>query len=152
MDAQYRPRNYRLNTDVDGTRGFLVAAFSPNQVMFEYGGGGQPYKSGVLVGTDYTVLDTNIFHHFIFLARMYDFASKEKLQKREVVIPQESGSGFLKLSEVGNETVAIGGKKHDTHHLKIDSGARLIDVWVDRQGTVYKIAVAALGLEVLRNP
>jgi hypothetical protein len=151
MDPQFRPRNYRLATDVDGTRGFLVAQFGANQVMFEYGGQGQPHKSGVLVGADYTLLDTNIFHHFIFLARRYDFGGKEKVQRREVVIPQESESGFLKVSEVGRETVLVGSKRHDAHHLKLDSGAKLIDLWVDRQGIVHKIAVPTQGIEILRQ-
>ena len=152
MDRQFRPRTYRLKTDIDGTKGFMVGTLSPHEAMFEYGGTRAPQKSGLLVGEDYTLLDTNIFHHFIFLGRRFDFDSGEKTQRFEVVVPQESESGALKISDLGPETLVVGGKKQEAHHLKVDSGAKLIELWVDRERRLQKIAVPAIKLEVLRNP
>ena len=152
MDGQLRPRTYKLKTDVDGTKGFMFGSFSPNQAMFEYGSAGAPKRSGMLVGNDYTLLDTNIFHHFIFLGRRFKFNSKEKVQRFEVVIPQESDSGVLKIREVGREALVVRGKRQETHHLEVDSGAKLIELWIDGRRTLHKIAVPSLRLEVLRSP
>jgi hypothetical protein len=151
MDGKFRPRSYRLDTDVDGKKGFMLATFSPRQAMFEYGTPGSAKKSGLLVGEDYTVLDTNIFHHFIFLARRFDFNSKEKTQRFEVLIPQESDSGVVKVRDLGRDTVLVNGKKQDAHHLEVDSGAKLIELWVDRDQKLQKLAVPAIKLEVLRT-
>jgi len=118
--------------------------------MFEYNNGSTPTKKGLLVGNDYTILDTNIFHHFIFLVRLYNFDSKEKLQRFEVVIPQEADSGVLKISEANRETLSIGPKKVEARHLQVDSGALLIHLWVDRQLVLLKISVPSSGIEVVR--
>jgi len=150
MDGHFRPRGYQLRSDVDGKKGSIVGAFNPNAAMFEYNNGSTPTKKGLLVGNDYTILDTNIFHHFIFLVRLYNFDSKEKLQRFEVVIPQEADSGVLKISEANRETLSIGAKKVEARHLQVDSGALLIHLWVDRQLVLLKISVPSSGIEVVR--
>jgi hypothetical protein len=152
MEANYHPRRYRLDTDVDGRRGFVTAVFSPGQVMFEYGGSGRASKRGLLVGAAATLLDTNVFHHFIFVARLFDQGSREKPGRFEVVVPQENESGFLSVAEIGRETVSAGGRKFEARRLRVDSGSKQIDLWVDRRGLVQKIAVLAQGIEVIRNP
>jgi hypothetical protein len=150
MDGHFRPRGYQLRSNVDGKKGSIVGTFNPNAAMFEYQGGSTPIKKGVLVGNDYTILDTNLFHHFIFLVRLYNFDSKEKVQRFEVVIPQEADSGVLKISEAKRETLSIEGKKVETRHLQVDSGSVLIDLWIDRQGVLHKISVPSSGTDVVR--
>jgi hypothetical protein len=39
----------------------------------------------------------------------------------------------------------------DLHHLKADSGVLFIDLWIDDQKIVYKIALPAKKIEVIRN-
>ena len=112
---------------------------------------GSPRKTGLLVGDRYIVLDTNVFHHFVFIARLFDFNSKEKSQSMEVVIPQELENGLLKISEIAVEKLSIRGKKRELHHLRADSGQVQIDLWVDDQHILYKIALPVKGIEVVRN-
>jgi hypothetical protein len=149
MDAQYLPRAYELKSDVDGKKGGIRGSFSPNEAMFEYVGA-TAYKRGVLVGSRYTVLDTNVFHHFIFLARLFALGDRSKPQKFEVVIPQEADTGFLSVSELAQEAVTVRGKKTFAKRLQVDSGALLISLWVDENNEVQKIAVPSKGIEVLR--
>ena len=151
MDANYVPKSYELRSDVDGKKGAIRGIFSPNQVMFEYVSSGSPNKQGLLVGKEYTLLDTNLFHQFAFLARRFKYGSREKLQRFEVVIPQESDSGILKMSETGQETIQVQGKKVATRHLLADSGSILIHLWVDDRRVVQKISVPTRGIEVVRN-
>ena len=96
------------------------------------------------------VLDTNVFHHYIIVARLFDFRT-DKSQSIEVVIPQELDGGILKVREIGLERVSTGGKKRDLHHLRVDSGLLQIDLWVDDQQTLYKIALPAKKIEVIRK-
>jgi hypothetical protein len=151
MNSRFMPTSYHLKSDVDGKKGAIAGIFTPNQAMFEYTGSSAPRKSGVLVGNEFTVLDSNIFHHFIFLARLFKFGAKEKVQKFEVVIPQEPDSGVLQVSEIGRETIKVGGKKTDTHQLQVDSGAMKMTMWVDGRRIVHRISVPSKGIEVVRD-
>jgi hypothetical protein len=151
MDGHYVPRNYELKSDVDGQKGNIVGTFSPNQAIFQYGEGPTTRKSGLMVGDRFTLLDTNIFHHFIFLVRLFDFDSREKTQQFEVAIPQEPDSGFLKISELKRENITVRGKKMDARHLRADSGTMVVDLWVDGQRTLHKIEVKSKEIEVVRD-
>ncbi len=151
MNARYVPRSYQLKSDVEGQKGTINGIFSPQQAMFEYIGGKNPRKGGLLVGEQYTVLDTNVFHHFIFLARLFRYGSKEKDQRFEVVIPQEQDSGVLRITELGKETLAVRGKKIGARHLRVDSGAVEIHLWVDEQKILQRITVPDRQIEVVRN-
>jgi hypothetical protein len=152
MDGRYVPRHYGFQSSVDGKQGSIIGSFMPNQAIFEYRGSGTPRKSGLLVGDRYTVLDANIFHHFVFLARLFAYDSKAKIQQFEVVIPQESDSGILKIEELKTESIVVRSKKIATHHLQADSGSTVVHLWVDNQHVLWKIAVGDRKLEVVRDP
>jgi hypothetical protein len=151
MDEKYLPRSYELKTDVDGERGGIRGQFAPNQVIFEYSGGGKSVRSGLLLGNHFTILDTNVFHHFIFLARLFQYGSGDKPQAFEIVIPQEKETGTLKIRELDKETILIQGKKYNTTRLLVDSGALKIQLWVDGNRIPRKIAVPEKGIEVLHS-
>jgi len=150
MDSFYMPRSYLLRTDVNGQKGTINGTFSKGEANFEYRGSGNPRRRGLLTGNSYIVLDTNVFHHFIFVARLFDYSAR-KGQPIEVIIPQELDGGILKVSEVGIEIVQIDGKKRDLLHLRADSGVLQIDLWVDDRQTLLKIAVPAKNIEVIRK-
>jgi hypothetical protein len=150
MDGRFLPRSYQLRTDVEGQKGTITGTFSPGEATFDYKGSGNPMRRGLLVGDHCILLDTNVFHHFIFVARLYDL-HKGGTQTIEVVIPQELDGGKLKVSEVGLERLSIRGKKMELHHLDVDSGIMRIDLWIDDQQILYKIALPAKKIEVIRN-
>jgi hypothetical protein len=152
MGAGYLPRSYELRSDVDGKKGSIIGAFRPNEAFFEYGSEVPPKKSGLLVGNQYTLLDTNVFHHFIFLARLFDFDSSEKTQKFQVVIPQETDSGTLRISDEGRATIVVEGKKLATHHLRADTGSLQLELWVDDKHVLHRIVVKDRNIEVVRRP
>lgn len=151
MNSRFVPLNYQLRSDVDGKKGSILGIFTPGQAMFEYSGTGSPRKAGVLVGKEYTLLDSNIFHHFIFLARLFDFESRDKVQKFEVVIPQETDSGILSVKVGGKENLKVRGKNVEARRLDVDSGAFVMQLWVDRRHTLVRIAVPSKRIEVERD-
>jgi hypothetical protein len=150
MNTSFVPTAYQLKSDVDGKTGTITGSFAPNQAIFEYPGVGAPRKEGLLTGSQYTLLDTNVFHHFCFIARLFRYDSSEKLQRFEVAIPQETDSGAIKVSQVGKEPLAVRGKKTTTYHLHLDSGSLQIEMWVNDKKEVQKLAVPARGIEIER--
>ena len=151
MDGQYLPRNYELKSDMDGQKGTIRGSFAPNQAIFEYSGSGRSQRQGLLVPGRYTILDTNLFHHFLFLTRLFKYGNPGAPQTFDVVIPQEKDTGALRISELQKETLLINGKKVDATHLLIDSGAMRIQLWVDSNRVPLKIAVPEKGIEVVHN-
>jgi hypothetical protein len=151
MDTSLQPKSYEIQTESGGPKEIILGAFIPNQATFEYRGGGSPRRKGLLVGDAYSLLDSNVFHHFVFIARKYDFEVKDKTQSFEVVVPQELHDGTLKVREVGMERVWIQRKNRDLHHLKADSGRLAIDLWVDDNRILYKIALPSKSIEVVRR-
>lgn len=151
MDAQFAPKTYELRSEVAGEKGSVRGSFAPNQVIFEYDRNGVSARSGLLVGSRYTILDTNTFHHFIFLARLFNYDGGDKPQTFDVVIPQEKDIGTLKIKELGKETTVLGGKKISATHLLIDSGSLQIHLWVDGRHIPIKIALPDKGIEVLHG-
>lgn len=150
MDGKFKPRSYSLASDQGGKKGTIVGTFPANSAIFEYSKESARDKKGLLLGDSYTVLDTNIFHHFSFLAKLYRFEGKDKVQGFQVVIPQEADSGMLKISELGKETLTVQGKRVETRHLQVDSGSMIIHLWVDGNQLLQKITVPASGIEVIR--
>jgi hypothetical protein len=150
MDGQYVPKAYMLRSEVDGEKGMIKGTFVPNEARFEYQGNGNPRVRGLPVGDRYIVLDTNVFHHFTFVARLFDIGAG-KSQSIEAVIPQELDSGTLKINEVSLEIVSVKGKKRQLHHLRTDTGLFMIDLWVDDQRNLYKIALPLKKIEVIRD-
>ncbi len=150
MDGQYVPKAYKLQSDVDGQKGTITGTFVPNEARFEYQGSGDPKLRGLPVGDRYLILDTNVFHHFTFIARQFNFGSG-KSQSYEAVIPQELDSGIVKVSEVGLEIIPVKGKKRELHHLRADTGLFVIDLWVDDNRILYKIALPLKKIEVVRG-
>lgn len=150
MNARFVPTNYELKSEAGGNRGTVIGRFSPNQVIFEYSGTGNSVRRGLLVGDEYTVLDTNVFHHFTFLVRIFGGKGKDGGGRFEVVIPQEYDSGFLQMKELEKETIEAGGKKIRCRHFRLDSDAVSIELWADDQLRLQKIAVPERKIEVLR--
>lgn len=149
MDSHYMPRSYLLRTDVEGQKGTITGTFTPGEATLDYKGSGNPMRRELPAGNRYILLDTNVFHHYVFIARLYDLRAGGT-QTIEAVIPQELDGGKLKISETGLERLSIRGKNMDLHHLNADTGLALIDLWIDDQKILYKIALPANKIEVIR--
>jgi hypothetical protein len=145
------PKTYEVRTEIGGHRQTIKGTFAPSQAVFEYLADGIPRKNGLLVGDRYAILDTNVFHHYIFTIRLFDFRIRGKSQSIDAVIPQEIDAGILKITDVGTEQVSLRGKRKELHHLKADSGSLQIDLWVDEEPVLYKIALPSKRLEAIRH-
>ena len=151
MDLQLVPQKYELKSTLDGQQGTIIGSFAPNQAIFEFSGNGTSSRSGLLVPGRYTILDTNIFHHFVLLARLFQYGRGKTPQSFEVVIPREKDTGTLSISESGEETVQIRGKTVRLTRLLIDSGSMKIHLWVDNRRVPLKISLPDKGIEIVHG-
>ncbi|MBN2336989.1 MAG: hypothetical protein JXP48_00500, partial [Acidobacteria bacterium] len=151
MDPHYMPRSYRVTTSAGERKGMLEGTFSPGQADFRYLLEGTPRKSGLLLDEYYTVLDANVFHHFAFVGRLFDF-DDGGAQALDVVIPQELDNGTVVIRDAGREPTEIRGREKRLRHLKLDSGRLLIDLWLDDGRVLQKIGLPQRRIEVVRRP
>ena len=151
MDSHYMPLTYKAKTMAGKDDKEMKCTFAPGYTDCVYRGVGEEKKVGLMAGASYTILDANIFHHFIFIARLFDFSDASESQSIEVVNPQEVETGILKINNVGSEEISLRNKKKELYHLEVDSGQLQIDLWIDKEHMLYKIALPTKHIEIIRK-
>ena len=152
MDTHYMPLTYKAKTKAGKDDKEMECTFNPGYAACVFEGVGQDKRVRWMAGARYTILDANEFHHFIFIARLFDFSDPAESQSIEVVNPQVPvDSGVLNISNAGIETVSLRGKKKELYHLKVGSDLKQIDLWIDKEHTLYKIALPAMQIEIIRK-
>ncbi len=88
------------------------------------------------------VLDTNFFHHYVFLLEQYQM-QKGGAQHVQVFIPQEGTPGMVLLEHAGKDG------SNDKWVAKTE--ALEIHIWSDTARRLMKLAVPAAKVEVVRE-
>lgn len=145
------PRSYEWKQEAP-KQAFVRVRFTEGKadVEFPAEGGSLDLRQFFFPTPDVVVLDDNVFHHFIFLLRHYDFA-KGGRQTVNILIPQEVLPGTVDLEARGSEEVAVGTAKRRLERVAVISPDNEISVWVDEQKRVVKIGVPQAGVEVVRE-
>ena len=99
---------------------------------------------------DVLVLDDNVFHQYIILARRYDFA-KGGVQEFSAFVPQQFIAGGVSISDKGMEAVQVLNQNLKLQHLLVDTGELQISLWLDDRHSLRKLAVPKSGVEVVRE-
>jgi len=99
---------------------------------------------------DVLVLDDNVFHQYIILAKRYDFA-KGGVQEFSAFVPQQFIAGGVSVSDKGMETVQVLNQNLKLQHLLVDTGELQISLWLDDRHNLRKLAVPKSGVEVVRE-
>ncbi len=92
-----------------------------------------------------TILDNNVFHHYIFLIRHYDDA-KSGSQQMPIFIPQALTPGTITVTDQGMENVQ--GRKW--RHMTASTPDLEIHLWLEGERLV-KITVPSANVEVVRE-
>lgn len=126
-------------------------------VTFKGAGSEAVYESGketdarqIDLRKDVLVLDDNVFHQYIILAKRYDFA-KGGIQEFSAFVPQQFISGGVSVSDKGMEAVQVLGQNLNLQHLLVDTGELQISLWLNDKHSVRKLAVPKSGVEVVRE-
>ena len=127
------------------------------QVNFKEGGSEAVYESGkekesrqINLKKDVTVLDDNVFHQYIILAKRYDF-QKGGIQELSAFVPQQFIAGGVSISDKGLASVEVGKNTMKLQHLLVDTGELQISLWLNEKHDLLKLAVPKSNVEVIRN-
>ena len=138
--AQKSPRSGKLAVQFGATETTLVTTTDgePDEQVF------------YLPANNLAVLDTNFFHHFALLLRLYDRA-RGGAQPFNVFIPQEALPGTINLQLVANETVSVGQENKQLDHFQAVTEEVQIEIWATPDGAMQRLSIPQAKLEVVRE-
>jgi len=92
------------------------------------------------------VLDNNVFHHYLFLLRRYDFA-RGGPQPIRILIPQEVLPALVTLEDRGEESGAAGRLRR----LVMTSEDNEVWLWLDEKRQLVRLSVPQAQVEVVHR-
>jgi hypothetical protein len=146
----FEPLNYQVFQEAGGNivKASVKFKAAASEVVYEIGR--EADRRTIELKRDVMVLDDNVYHHYIVLARRYDYL-KGGDQQFSAFIPQQFISGEVTVSDKGTEPVDFAGVKIMLQHLLVDTGDLQISLWVDPNHVLKKIAVPQSKVEVVRE-
>jgi hypothetical protein len=96
------------------------------------------------------LLDNNVIHHYQIAIFRYRRAGGGK-QTFRAFIPQEALPGALEIEDAGPDRSEVGGKELLLEHLVVTTDNARIDLWIDSNDRLQKLAIPAAQLEVFRK-
>ncbi len=146
----FEPLGYQVIQEAGGNTVKASVKFKAGSCEVVYDTGREADRRTIELQRDVLVLDDNVYHHYIILARRYDYL-KGGDQQFSAFIPQQYLSGDVTVSDKGTEPVDFGGVKIMLQHLAVDTGELQISLWVDPNHVLKKIAVLQSKVEVVRE-
>lgn len=99
-----------------------------------------------IVADNALILDDDIFHQYFFVARA------ERSGAIPVVVPRRNVQVTMQVEAQGPERLTIAGTPLDARRLLIsEPNGETREVWVDAQGRVLKVVIAARGVTAQRD-
>ena len=149
LAADLSPRNYEwkmeepkktwLHLQFNGGQGtitFLREDNKEDQQVFEFG------------SSRVAVLDINFFHHYLLLARLYDFA-RGGAQTIKVFVPQTGQPGEVTVELKGVETETVEGQAQPVRQLSITTEDNQVLLWLTESGRFVRLRAPQNNVEVV---
>jgi hypothetical protein len=146
----FEPISYQVIQESGPNRMKAQVNFKPGRSQAIYETAQQKDPREIELSPDVLVLDDNVFHHYILLARRYDFA-KGGVQEFSAFIPQQFLAGSISIADKGMEKVTVGGKMLSLQHLFVDSGELQFSLWLNEHHDLLKISVPKSNVDVERE-
>ncbi len=150
LDANLRPVSYERQQKLPKKGSIAVGFGSPETKLVAQTEAGAENQIFLLPQDHLVVLDTNLFHHYSFLVRLYDGA-KGGPQHFNVFVPQEATPGTIGLELKGKESVTVGKTARELNHFEAVTDEVKIDLWASPEGAIYRMAIPQANLEVVRQ-
>ena len=146
----FEPITYQVVQEAGPNKTKARINFKPgrSEVVYETGQGEDSRE--IELKPDVVVLDDNVFHHYILLAKRYDFL-KGGLQEFAAFIPQQFLAGTISVDDKGFERVTLNDKTLSLQHLFVDSGELQFSLWLNERHELLKISVPKSNVEVVRE-
>jgi len=146
----FEPVSYEIGQDSGPNKTKARVTFRGAMSDAVYENGKETDARQIDLQKDVLVLDDNVFHQYIILAKRYDFA-KGGIQEFSAFVPQQFIAGGVSVSDKGMEAVQVLSQNLKLQHLLVDTGELQISLWLDDRHSVRKLAVPKSGVEVVRE-
>lgn len=151
LKSNFEPVRYTLVQKYEGNTATAKLDFQKGKASATFNTGSGSEQREYQLAPDVTLLDDNIFHHYVLLVRHYDF-EKGGLQEFSAFIPQESIGGILRMTYPGEEKIDLHGKSVAVQHLIADTGDLKMDLYVEVEGhRLVKLEVPSSHVVVTRE-
>ncbi len=143
LDPQLNPLSYSWTQK--GTPAYHLSVdfrTSPVRIVGKPEQGPEDQRE-VALAPDTLVLDDNVIHHFQFVVDRYLRTSKGR-QTFKAFVPQEGIPGELTVEDAGNDASA------HLRHLLVTSELARIDLWIDEQNRLQRVAIPDKQFEAIR--
>ena len=124
--------------------------FKPGRSQAIYETGKETDAREIELKKDVLVLDDNVFHHYIILARRFDF-SRGGIQEFTAFVPQQFMAGSISVEDKGFEQVTLGDRQVSLQHLLVDTGELQMSLWLNERHELQKISVPKSNVDVVRE-
>jgi hypothetical protein len=146
----FEPISYQVIQESGSNRMRAQVNFKPGRSEAVYETEQQKDPREIELKSDVLVLDDNVFHHYILLAKRYDFL-KGGVQEFSAFIPQQFLAGSISVEDKGMEKVTLGGSTVPLQHLFVDSGELQFSLWLNERHELLKISVPKSNVDVVRQ-
>jgi hypothetical protein len=151
LDAALRPVSYLRKQQAPLTGELSVQFGTSETTLIATAGGSEPQEQVFyLPANDLVVLDTNFFHQYTLLLRMYN-RETAGAQPFHVFIPQEALPGTISLQYGGREAVGTGRQAADLDHYQAVTDELQIEIWATPQGAIQRLSIPQANLDVVRR-
>ena len=146
----FEPLSYNVLQEAGGNRMKASIQFRPESSQAVYETGHETDSREIKLNEDVMILDDNVFHHYILLAKRYDYL-KGGVQEFSAFVPQQFLAGSISVADKGFEQIQLGNKTSSLQHLLVDTGEIQISLWLNGHHELQKISVPKSNVDVLRD-
>ena len=151
FNEHFEPTSYEITQEVGSSQNRARVRFLPDRSHVTYfSNDAQLDKKRIELKKDVMILDDNVFHHYLILAKRYNF-SDGGIQKFLGFIPQQFIAGGIIISDQGIEDIEINNKNYDLQRLLVNLGDLEDNLWIDLNHTLNKLTIPKSEIEVIRN-
>jgi hypothetical protein len=146
----FEPASYEIGQESGPNKTRARVTFKGPMSEAVYDSGKESDTRQIDLRKDVVVLDDNVFHQYIILAKRYDF-SKGGIQEFSAFVPQQFIAGGVSVTDKGLEAVQVLSQSLKLQHLLVDTGELQISLWLDEKHNLRRLAVPKSGVEVVRE-
>ncbi len=146
----FEPSAYQVTQEDGVLKRSVRVVFKPEKSERIYEAGNEHDTREIELKKDVLILDDNAFHHYILLAKRFDYV-KGGVQQFSAFVPQQFLAGGISITDKGKETVKLGENNLVLQHLLVDTGELQINLWLDESHVLKRISVPKSNIEVIRE-
>lgn len=144
----FEPTFYEVVQDSGPDRMRAKVKFLPDRSQVTFSSDDGTDQKRIELKKDVAVLDDNVFHHYLILAKRYDF-TQGGIQEFSAFMPQQFLAGGIRIVDLGEEEIQIEDQSYNLRCLMVDTGELQVKLWIDKKYKLKKVAVPAAKVEAI---